>query len=341
MGYYYAYIFLLLFNYNCFNKPNQLKFNIKNQKSGTVYLLGIKGDKQTLIDSIEIHEVTDTITFSISSATTPGMYRINLGKTRLAEIMNEPPQQLDFIFNNEDIIFETDFKVPEDSLKVLQSEENRVWFEFKKHEKEYKAQINEVEQEIDYYREIGVRISNSNNEVKNHITLYNRLQNERDELISKNIVQYPNLFATNLIKMYREAFLNGNLSELQRKEIFKNDFFKPLDFSDETLINTSIYTENAFQYLMAFAQKGLTREQQEQEFLKATEIILENVNKNPLVYEFVLDYLVRGFEKMNLENVLKSVAEKYEGTTCQTDEKTTLEKAIRFSEIHGTRGNRP
>ena len=81
---------------------------------------------------------------------------------------------------------------------------------------------------------------------------------------------------------------------------------------------------------MAFAQKGLTRDQQEQEFIKATEIILHNVSKNTVVYESIFDYLIRGFEKMNLENVLKSIANKYEGTTCQTDEKTTIERRLAF-----------
>ena len=40
--------------------------------------------------------------------------------------MNEAPQQLDFIFNNEDIIFETDFEKPAENLLVVLSEENRV-----------------------------------------------------------------------------------------------------------------------------------------------------------------------------------------------------------------------
>jgi len=38
------------------------------------------------------------------------MYRLILGKTTYAKVMDEPPQQLDFIYNNEDLIFETDFE---------------------------------------------------------------------------------------------------------------------------------------------------------------------------------------------------------------------------------------
>lgn len=345
-------------------QPNTVRLQVSNQPGNSVVLGQIKGDKFIPLDSSLFQPVTSSspaesgtqnilpvnqsqlvnnaiVTFHLNESATPGMYRVILGKTRVAEIMNEPPQQLDFIFNQENLVFETDFKAPVDSLRVLQSEENKVWFAFKKQEKEYKTQIKELEMEVNYYQAQGVAPStrgNSDNAVTNRITQYNRLQKERDSLINKIIESNPNLFATKLIKMYREPFQDGNLSEQQRKEVFKNEFFNQLDFTDEALINTSIYTEKAFQYIMAFAQKGLTREQQEQEFLKATEKILEvihpmtsgdQMNSNK-VYEFILDYLVRGFEKMNIENVLKSIAGKFEGTTCQTDEKTTLERRLAF-----------
>lgn len=347
---------------NMVAQPNSVRLQISNHPGNTVVLGQVKGDKFIPVDSSmvqpvtssspaesgtqNIHPVTQsqrannaTVTFHLNESATPGMYRLIPGKTRVAEIMNEPPQQLDFIFNHENLVFETDFKAPEDSLKIIQSEENRVWFEFKRLEKKYKAQIKELDQEINYYLAQGVGVSNSNNAVENRITRYNLLQKERDELISKTIEKHSNLFATKLIKMYREPFLDGNLSEQQRKEDFKNEFFSQLDFTDEALINTPIYTEKAFQYLMAYAQMGLTREQQEQEFIKAVDIILQHIggptqsgapSENQIVYEFILDYLVRGFEKMNLENVLKTIAGKYEGTTCQTDEKTTLERRLTF-----------
>jgi peroxiredoxin len=347
-------LFVLIFiAFHLTSQTYTVRIEIANQPEIPVILGLIKGDKFIPVDSSIVQSVTSispaesgtqnihpltqshrvnnvTVTFHLNESATPGMYRLILGKTRVAEIMNEPPQQLDFIFNNEILVFETDFKSPDDSLRVLQSEENKVWFAFNKQEKEFRAQIRELEMEVNYFQAQGVGVFNSDNAVTNRITHYNRLQKERDELITKTVTQYPNLFASKLIKMYCEPFLDGNLSEQQRKEVFKNNFFTQLDFAHEALINTSIYTEKAFQFLMAYAQKGLIREQQEQEFVKATEIILQNAEKNPVVYEFILDYLVRGFEKMNLENVLKSIANKYEGTTCQTDEKTTLERRMAF-----------
>jgi len=323
---------------NLVAQPFALKLQVSNLPSRTIVLGQVKGDKFVTVDTLQIQLATISlptesesaqqvkkISFQFKESATPGIYRLILGKTRVAEIMNEPPQQLDFIFNHENLVFDTDFKAPEDSLKIIQSEENWVWFAFKKQEKDYNARIKELEMEVNYYQTYAKPLELTKRKEK-----YNGLQKERDSLITKTVTQYSNLFATKLIKMYREPFLDGNLTEQQRKEVFKNEFFNQLDFTDEALINSSIYTEKAFQYLMANAQKGLMREQQEQEFVKATEITLQNTNKNPLVYEFILDYLVRGFEKMNLDNVLKSIAGKYEGTTCQSDEKTTLERRLAF-----------
>jgi len=312
-------------------QSNLLDIQIKNQPQTQIMLGKVSGDKFTVTDSA--FAVNGFVQFRFPNNSPTGLYRLILGKTRVAEIMNEPPQQLDFIFNNENLVFETDFKAPEDSLRVVQSEENKAWIAFKKLEKQYKAQLKELEMEINYYQSSAKPV-----EAAKRIEEYNRLQKERDELITKTIKSFPNLFAAKLIKMYREPFLDGNLPEQQRKEVFKSEFFTQLDFTDEALINTPIYTEKAFQYIMDYAQKGLTREQQEQEFVKSTEKILEVIHpmtqshrmNSEKVYEFILDYLVRGFEQMNLENVLKSIAGKYEGTTCQTDEKTTLERRLAF-----------
>ncbi|MDO8951009.1 MAG: TlpA disulfide reductase family protein, partial [Draconibacterium sp.] len=341
---------------NLVAQPYTLQLQVSGQPEIPVILGRIKGDKFIPVDSVKVQPVTfsspaesgtqnihpltpghrmniSKLTFHLPENSTPGVYRLIFGKTRVAEIMNEPPQQLDFIFNHENLVFETDFKAPDDSLKINQSVENLVWFAFKKQEKEYKAQIKELEMEVNYFQ-----ASAKPPEAAKRIEEYNRLQKKRDELITKIVTQYPNLFATKLIKMHREPFLDGNLSEQQRKEIFKAEFFNTIDFEDETLINTSVYTTKVFQYLMLYAQKGLKPEQQEQEFMKAVEIILEAIHtmtqshsmNNSKVYEFILDYLVRGFEQMNLNNVLKSIAGKYEGTTCQTDEKTTLERRLAF-----------
>jgi len=191
--------------------------------------------------------------------------------------------------------------------------------------------------ELDYDRKLGTENSGliTKMQIGIRITRYNQLQKQRDSIISETTKKYPNLFAARLIQMYREPFLDGNLSAQERNEIFKKEYFTQLDFSDEGLMSSSVYTDKVFKYLMSYAQRGLTREQQEQEFMIAVDEIVKSIHGvtsshpvNNQVYEYILDYLVRGFEKLNLDNLIAYIAENYSGTTCQTDELTTLERKL-------------
>jgi len=318
--------------------PFQLQITLKNQPESFILMGKIKGDKFDFTDSLFAENKTKTFSYSFPENATTGMYRLLLGQTTYAKVMNEPPQQLDFIFNNENITLETDFKAPEANLNVLKSVENRVWFEFLKSEEKFREELKLAEMELEYYRpgvNTGKADIQKNDAVtskaslwENRITQYNDLQKQRDSLIQETIKKYPELFASKLIKMYSEPFLDGNLTKEARNRKFQQDFLKLYDFSNESLMNSPVYTEKIFSYLMSYAQHGLTRQQQEQEFKKATDVILANTRQNEKVYEFILDYLVRGFEKLQLENLITYIAENYAGTTCQTDEVTTLERKL-------------
>ncbi len=310
-------------------ESHKLEFHVKNQRQNIVYLFLLKGDKQTKTDTFKINNLSANqpadIKFILPRNAPAGMYRVILGQTRVAELMNEPPQHIDFIFNHEDIILNTDFKAPHDSLKVIQSEENSVWSDFEKKESNLKKQLKESKMELDYFQQ-----KNNLAEAEKQAKIYNKLQHERDNYISETIGKHKNLFASKIIAMYREPFLDGKLSAEKRDEIFKTEFFNHLDFTDEELINTTIYSTTVFTYLMSYAKKGLTREQQEQEFIKGVDVICTNTEKNEKVYEFVLDFLMRGFEQLNLENALVYLAGKYKDSTCGSDNKTTAERRLLF-----------
>lgn len=314
-------ILLLSFNLVLVAQPYNISVQITNQPNHEIILGSIRGDKFTPIDTTQ--PINNTIQFNLPANITTGIYRIILGQTRVAQIMNEPPQQLDFIYNNEDINLATDFKQPEDSLNVAQSIENEVWCTFKQKEKALQDQLQLAQKELDYYRE-----KNDTVNITKSITLYNRLQKERAELIQKTIQKCPDLYATKLIKMYQEPFLDGNLNQQQRTQLFKAMYLTGLDFTDESLMNSFLYNQKIFKYLMAYAVRGITREKQEAEFENAIDMIAAHTNKNEKVYEFILDYLVTGIEKLRMDNLITYIADKYSGTTCQTDEITTFERKL-------------
>lgn len=314
-------IFLSLLSELCEAQDYQLIIQISNQPNTDIILSSIEGDKLTPMDTAK--SVGGIVKFRIPEDSHTGVYRLTFGKTVVAEVLNEPPQQLDFIFNKEDIQLKTDFEHPEDSLQAIESLENKAWFSFLKKEKALKDQIEITEKELDYYQQ-----QKDDENTSKFAIQFNQLQEELASLIKQTIFFNPNLYVTKLIKMEQEPFVDGNLSQTKREQVYKTNFFINHDFSDESLMNSEVYTKKIFNYLMRYAQNGLTREQQETEFMNAIDMILSNTNQNEKVYEFVLDYLVRGFESLGLDNLIPYIAENYSGTTCQTDEVSTLERKL-------------
>lgn len=326
-------ILLVLSVIQCFSQSHKIGIIVKNQPNIPIFIGAVKGDNFTAKDSAFAKNGLVRFTFPKGSGT--GIYRIILGQTTYAKVMSEAPQQLDFIFNNEDIALKTDFKLPFDSLKIIQSEENKVWFSFLKKNKKLKQHLSELEKEVNYYWS-----KNDSEDAIKKANDYNQLQIESDLFITQTAKANEGLYAARLIKTFREPIFDGFLTELQRKELFKKEYFKTVDFTDETLINSQAYTDKVFNYLVSYNQKGFTQDQRELEYIKAVDVILgnTNTNKNEKVYEFILNYLVHGFEVLKLDNVLNYIAENYSGTTCQTDEFTTLERKLEEKKMKvGTR----
>lgn len=293
-------------------QSNSFEIELKNQPNNYIIIGAVSGDDFQPLDTILLyHGRTATIKageYAFPENSVPGMYRLIFGKTTYAKVMDEPSQQLDFIFNNEDIILETDFEAPEENLLVVLSEENRVWFEFLQREKLVQEKLDDLILEIEFFRR---KDNPAKEELQNTIIQYNELQKQRDVFINELISRYPNKFAAKLIEMYREPFLDGNLTIKERRQKFQSVFFNQLDISDESLIHSAIYTDKVFFYLTSYNRPDYTREQLEEEYMKAVDIVLANTNKNEKVYDFIIDYLTHGFKVLNMESVTDYITSNY------------------------------
>lgn len=300
---------------------------IENQPANPVILGLVKGDRFTPTDSAICDKTTHKLTFKIPVTSTPLMYRLVFGQTLMAKVMNEPPQQLDFIFNNENIVFETDFEAVEEKLQVVESNENKAWFAFRKELKMYGQWMVRLRP----YLNSGAMASAQ--EASGKKTEYNRAMMEREDFIQKSVTRNQGLFAAKLIKTYREPLLDGFLGEKEWFESYQKEYFKVVDFSDPELVNSPLYTEKAIQYIQSFAKKGLTPEQQEDEFARAAGNLMEHVKPYPATSDLLLDYMMRGFEQLGAQRALDYLARNYSPSACNPDEKTTLERRVGFQKM--------
>ena len=220
--------------------------------------------------------------------------------------MNEPPQQLDFIFDNENLVFNTDFKAPVENLKVIQSKENTVWFGFLEKDNIVRQNIELLEKQIDQYW-----LKGDSSKVIDMANEFNQLQMERDLLVVQTSQENRGLFASQMIKNQREPIRDGYLTPAERKQSFKKEFFKSLDFTNPALINSEVYTDNIFKYLVSYNNFDFTQKQREAEYIKALDIIVPNIKQNEQVYRFLMGYLVHGFKVLELQNVITYISKKY------------------------------
>lgn len=297
---------LLLIAANTNAQTFTVKVQVVNHPGGKIVFGFIQGDNFTAIDSSMIIQSFGILEFAFPPNAHPGVYRINLGKTAAAKILNEPPQMFDFIFDNENIVFETDFKAPVENLKVIESKENSAWFEFLAKDKIIRDNIELVEKEINTNWQ-----KNDTTKVIDLATDFNQLQMERQMFISDWTEKTRGLFASQMIKNLMVPILDGYLTSDERKESFKKEFFRTLDFSDPALINTAIYTDNIFKYLVMFNRYDYNEKKREVEYKKALDNIVPNIKQNNEVYQFLMDYLIHGFNVLQMESIIEYISTEY------------------------------
>lgn len=283
-----------------------IKAQIKNFPQGNIVFGYIQGDEFTALDTAVLNQSFGLVEFEFPPNAHPGVYRINMGKSAAARVLNEPPQTFDVIFDNENIAIETDFKAPVKNLRVMESKENAAWYEFLAKDEIIRQSIELVEKEINSNWQKG-----DTAKVVELATEFNQLQMERDMFVTEWTNKTRGLFASQMIKNLRVPILDGYLTSDERKESFKKEFFRTLDFSDPALINSAIYTDNLFKYLVMFNRYDYTEKKREEEYKKALDNIVPNIKQNDEVYRFLMDYLTHGFNVLRMPNIITYISDKY------------------------------
>ncbi|MGQ8337788.1 peroxiredoxin family protein [Sunxiuqinia sp. A32] len=322
--------------------PCSVTLVVRNQRSTILSVEQILGDKHIVVDSIEIHAVESqginslskirTYTFTIPSEKSAGIYRLVLGQTLVAEVLNEPPQSIDIIVNSEDIFIETDFEKPLESINILESNENKLWYSFKKRDRVFERAFQLADKEVDYCLDSKKEI----NACVQQIEYYNKLQKQHNQFID-SLTTNSGLLADQIIKSFKIPSADGYLAKSQRDSILKRHFFKHIDFSDEMLLNTSVFTDKIYAYLMLYAKSGLTKTDQENQFMQAINNVFESMRtqnstepKNSKIYDFIIDYLFRGFEGTNMPEIVNFIGENFSTSNCQSEKKNIVDRKVAY-----------
>ncbi len=128
----------------------------------------------------------------------------------------------------------------------------------------------------------------------------------------ENLIYYDYLGIKG-INMYKLDVLsaliaNPLLSNDEQNLFLKQHYFDNVDFSDTVLIRSTFLTSKVVGYLSLFQNNANSQKELEDNMLMGVDSVLSNAQVNQQVYEFIVEFLIRGFESIGFEKGLEHIA---------------------------------
>jgi thiol-disulfide isomerase/thioredoxin len=279
---------------------------IENAEEGPVLLASFYGDRFRVVDSMDTS--SGFFYFMLSEDSSPGIYRI-IYADRVDSIRMQN-RFVEFIFNRENMELLISSNDLGPILYFENSLENLVYREFMEFELGYEAKLMSV------YPQLYPKREGEEHEL---MGLYNSLQRERESYMDSITQLYPDLYAVRIMNAFRAPRIQGELSHLQRIDTLKECYFDLAAIDDPELLHAPVYTFKLIDYLSLYQDFSLAKEEQEEAFIEAVDWIMVNVSNNEELRSFVLEFLLDGFEMLDMEAVQMHIADNYLDEACESD----------------------
>jgi|WetSurMetagenome_2_1015567.scaffolds.fasta_scaffold17321_2 thiol-disulfide isomerase/thioredoxin len=282
---------ILLLGVN-FSFAQIITVKIENSNDKNTVLASLSGEKISFIDSISLNNRRE-FEFKLEKHNS-GIYRLTFNNKTW----------LDFIYDNEDIEIETDANNILDSLKVIKSKFNKIYYEFIKLNKDYKTKsellqliLTRYPEEDDYYQ----------------VTKEKLIQVQEDYFYFVNVTAQanPNSFVARYVKSSQLPVVDVEIPIDQQLIYLKTHALHNVNFYDEGLIYSDAFTNKTIEYLTYYRNPQLPLELLEKEFMSAIDSILDKAKVNEIVYTHIVEYLLDGFKKFGFDNVINYIVENY------------------------------
>ena len=233
------------------------------------------------------------------------MYMIGDGKEGLEIILNEPG-----------IRFETLWGSLQDSLKIISSLENKMYMLYQQKRDKAYLHLDLLNQVLAYYDPATEYY---------RITLqeFTGMQERFSQWIDSVVRSNSTAMVSHYIKADVKPIIAPGLTLAAQKQFFQEHWFDGVDWKDNTMISTDVLTNKITAYLGLYSNPGFRKPELSQAFMAAVDKILPLAEQNPVIYDFTLRYLIRGFERFGFDDVILHIATNYSTPEqCENDQQS-------------------
>lgn len=246
------------------------------------WLCQVYGNEVYAIDSAKI--INNTASFSGNEKIQHGVYKIVFNDSLFTDI----------IYTGETVALESRLPDIIGNMRVYQSEENRLLFEYWQYYFQIQDSLDAI---ITRGRELFYASQGKPSpELDKLEQQADRFEKQKIDYIIGLMQTYPDKFAPKLIWSfqkpdYRFYLIHGGRPYPSEKEYFQNHFFDRLDFSDSRMLYTEVLFVMINDYMRTFAQPPSSNI-----YITLTDHILSKAKANPEVYQYCIELFISNFE---------------------------------------------
>ena len=275
----------------------------KSLDTDWVILYKIEGSTQQFIQNTTIKKDTlliegkkqaiGIVKFKLPAAAKVGTYRISYRTKGISFV--------DFIFNKEDVSFTFHPDYPEQTILFSKSKENIIY-------KKYLKEISKQQQKLDslQIKAINNLETDLNQSYRSTLKGINSIQEKYLESTKK---MYVNPFIIASLRA-NSAVIKTNLQDYLYD--VKSTFFDHIDFSNETLINSSFLVDRITDYI--FYLNYSENEETQQKLYKTAIKNVFTKTENIVFKKNIIEFLIGQFETVNNLEMIAFLFENYYNT---------------------------
>ena len=290
------YLFFYIMVIFCIREITSQTIDIKvnNLPQGKAQLSYLKGENAVKIDSVIANEKGElSYTFAKNAGHT-GIYRLTISGNKW----------IDFVNDNEDVNLSTNAGNMQESLKVISSWSNDIYYGFLRLNKQYKIKTDLLQLMLAKYPEDDDYYFMTRNKLL-------QMQKEYSSFVNKISQKNPKSFIARYIKTVQLPVIDINLPMDKQLAYLKAHTLDKVDYGDDDLIYSDAFANKSIEYLTLFRNPQLSKELLEKEFMSAVDTILNKAKANQLVYQHVTEYLIDGFKKFGFDEIIDYIVDNY------------------------------
>lgn len=286
-----AFVFLLLFPLLAF--PQTVTITVPAAAGARGALSALSGEQSTHVDSLTA-SAGGEFTHTFGAGAHAGMHRLTVA----------PGKWVDFLLDGEDVEIRSHGRAPAESTEVLRSESNRRYYAFRRLNQQFKTRTEILQLVLARYPREDPYSALTRATAES-------LQGEYRRFIAGAGDRASGSFAARYIRSAQLPIADLTLPVEEQLGVLKAHALDSVDFADDGLIRSDLFTAKSIEYLMYYRNPQLPKELLAREFNRAVDSILHRARVNQAVYRHITEYLVSGFRQFGFEECISYILDNY------------------------------